>query len=33
MVELADRLRELRQERGWTQGRVAERLGVTPMKF
>ena len=30
MVELADRLRELRQERGWTQGRVAERLGVTP---
>ena len=30
MVELADRLRELRQERGWTQGRVAERLGVPP---
>ena len=30
MVELADRLRELRQERGWTQGRGAERLGVTP---
>lgn len=30
MVELGLRLKELRQERNWTQGQVAERVGVTP---
>lgn len=30
MVDFSMRLRELRQERGWTQGQVAGRLGVTP---
>ncbi len=29
MVDLAKRLRELRLERGWKQGQVAGRLGVT----
>lgn len=30
MVELGLRLKELRRERNWTQGQVAERIGVTP---
>lgn len=30
MVELGVRLKELRRERNWTQGQVAERIGVTP---
>lgn len=30
MVELGLRLKELRHERNWTQGQVAERVGVTP---
>lgn len=30
MVELGLRLKELRCERNWTQGQVAERVGVTP---
>lgn len=30
MVELGARLKELRRERNWTQGQVAERIGVTP---
>lgn len=30
MVELGLRLKELRYERKWTQGQVAERIGVTP---
>ncbi|SBW10145.1 conserved hypothetical protein [uncultured Eubacteriales bacterium] len=29
MVELGRKLRELRQERQWTQGQVAKRIGVT----
>lgn len=29
MVELGTKLRELRQERQWTQGYVAKRIGVT----
>lgn len=29
MVDMGKKLRELRQERQWTQGQVAERLGVT----
>ena len=30
MVESGLRLKELRYERKWTQGQVAERIGVTP---
>ena len=29
MVELGRKLRELRKERNWTQGQVAERIGGT----
>ena len=29
MVELGTKLRELRKERNWTQGQVAERIGGT----
>ena len=29
MVELRTKLRELRKERNWTQGQVAERIGGT----
>lgn len=29
MVELGQKMRELRQEHQWTQGQVAQRIGVT----